>query len=119
MKIEQPNWTNIMGMTKPNSHYESRLRWWFEEHVEPINKMLAEGVEVAGDEVDKDTWIWGSHYMDDGCEKKALLINIQPIKKETAEEVLRDYIKWHTEKPDTIDITDELAKRAKAVLGAE
>lgn len=63
---------------------------------EPINKMLSEGVEVYGTDertfsIKKTNGI-NMYGLNDSNHftHKALLINIQPIKKETAEDVLRE-----------------------------
>jgi len=60
----------------------------------PIKKMLSEGVEVV------DCWDirgWFEGFAPEEAEVRklrntALLINVQPIEKETAEDVLRDLI---------------------------
>lgn len=119
MKIEKPRWAEKLlrlnnsdiGFSKAQDQW---LNEWFQEYIEPINKMLGEAVEVYADEAFTNG---GSIYLKDyaGQGYKALLINIEPIKKETAEDVLRYFVegvqaggKWDSA---------ELYERAKAVLG--
>ncbi len=99
---------------------------WFNEHVEPINRMLSEGIEVWSDDWGdfKGEHMWSDK--EDSCvalnmnTHKALLINIQPLKKETAEDVLRDLVSYCEEDgiPETAkcDPTFKLYNRAKAIL---
>ena len=100
LKIEKPNWhVELITLNKSSSGMslaqEQWLNEWFHQEVEPINKILAEGVEVSGDVDDFSMSEWrstkGRGY--ENNTHKALLINIQPIKKDTAEDVLRDLSK--------------------------
>ena len=124
MKIERPSF--LPNPYCPDIYPEESKRLcqlfidWFDIHVTPINKMLSEGVEVYGSMKTKNkTWTPENNL---GClqDHKALLINIQPIKKETAEDVLRAYIK-HDEMIEKRDGLNEAVKviyeRAKAILG--
>ena len=115
VKIERPDWLVLMRLdrTDPDSYFKkSEFDEWFDKHVEPINKMLEEGVEVYNDETLSDT-IWAydmrPEFVKDQT-RKALLINIQPIVKETAEDVLRDILN-----ADWDDLGSDLHDRAKAV----
>lgn len=94
MKIERPDtWCASYGAIE---FYQ-----WFDKHVEPINKMLAEGVELrsalnAPEEefvVNSKEWWFGESAI--GFARgthKALLINIQPIEEKTLEERLKDIL---------------------------
>lgn len=93
-KIERPN-MDIIGWTNTATRWD-KFQEWFDEHVEPINKMLAEGVAMQArlgnhgdDPMGSENKIWycstNSTYMDT---HKALLINIQPIKKETTRDLV-------------------------------
>ena len=107
MRIERPDWGRMGSpfLTK------STMNRWFEEKVEPINKMLSEGTKVEGYFTDSGYWI----YDISKPTHKALLINIEPIKKDTAEDVLRDFVEaWEGRSGFT---GKELSQRAKAVLG--
>ena len=95
----------------------------WDTHVEPVNKMLSEGVEVDGvwDTTNIPDIVCRFGTTEDNPTHKALLIQIEPIKKETAEEILAELIdRYH---PDDYDGTDksffELITRAKKVLGDE
>jgi hypothetical protein len=86
MKIERPDWDSFHGSDTLNDTYVSELQFWFDKNVEPINKMLEEGIEVEGQRVRRtdggeEFWkflsgkpLYETH--------KALLINIQPIECE-------------------------------------
>ena len=69
MKIERPAWSEIW-------HSGKNLHDWFTENVEPINKLLAEGVEVQR----SNQGGWYLHATD--ATDTALLINITKIKQE-------------------------------------
>lgn len=123
LEIEKPNWdqvTKVIYGGGVTTWISSGLDTWFENHVEPINKMLSEGYEVfsrSNTTYLGDMWsIADNHHMT----HKALLINIQPIKKETAEDVLRDFVKSKlTEGPYASWGTGDLCSlhdRAKALL---
>jgi len=82
-----------------------------------VDKMLSEGVEVyfteGMDHLNRSEILSGS------ATHKALLIGIEPIKKETAEDVLREWVEYmnglHSAK--WVNGETELFKRAKRVLG--
>ena len=115
MKIEKPFWFLSFGF---EGKKHDKIDRWFDEHVEPVNKMLAEGVEVWGyppSESAKEDHIWGVQ-KDEHLTHKALLINIQPIKKETAEDVLKELVQnWSRTSGTDCDI-GRLVDKAKAVL---
>lgn len=76
-KIKKPDW---FGLTI------GELNDWFDERVEPVNRMLGEAVEIGIARENDGKWF--THY---GYETHtALLINIQPVKKESVDDVLRD-----------------------------
>lgn len=107
MKIERPDWNGFFGISD-----KLGVEAWFNDKVEPINKMLSEGVEVfvPKDFKDPDGGFWGKNKQSFDTHK-ALLINIQPIKKETAEDVLRDILENEVLTPG-----GATERRAKAVL---
>jgi hypothetical protein len=100
------------------------VRDWFNYHVEPVNDALANGVEVTkftNEPCSPATSDWveskdiRGHMRGMTAVHKALLINIEPIKiKDTAEDVLRDFIvDWETNRGESpISLYD----RAKKVL---
>lgn len=101
MRIEKPDWRAPFGIKVADSMLPIILNGWFQSKVEPINKMLAEGVavnafkitETMTDSEKQSVGMWTCGEWDDGRDThKALLINIKPIKKETAEDVLRDIV---------------------------
>lgn len=103
MKIEKPDWEIIkrnhpigFACSKPEDY---QLSQWFKENVDPVNKLLSEGVEVVGKVKNIDGGLTNKKYwcatqiQNTNETHTGLLINIQPIKKETAEDVLKDLIK--------------------------
>ena len=70
------------------------LDQWFDEHVEPINKMLDEASVVYSYRNDSKEGCWFTDFEQkkDRYKSKALLINIEPIKQRTREESLTDCI---------------------------
>jgi len=93
-KIEIPGVMKLSDKRRDGKDYISTdcFLEWFEKEVEPINKMLDEAVEVYGY---SDLNVSNHTYASDKQEcdtHKALLINIQPIKKETAEEILQSFM---------------------------
>lgn len=112
-----------MKIPRPDDLYcDGRFRQWFIAHVEPINRLLSEGVEVYQRRNLKNQ-PYESVWTPDWCHgdtNKALLINIQPLKKETAEDVLRDLVRYCEEAgiPHVGEADPEfkLYNRAKALL---
>ena len=92
MKIEKPHfYTELLNGDKVKDPVITKDDFdiWYDEN---INKMLSEGVEVMC--ADRDTCNWWSKLDDDvAWHSKALLINIQPIKKETREERLEAFVR--------------------------
>lgn len=89
-KIERPDFKYILK--KYNSTIVlSKLDDWFDENIVPINKMLEDAVEVYGFK-NENTWKIDNDNEYDGWTAKAILTNIQPIKKETAEDILRELL---------------------------
>jgi len=66
---------------------------WFDERIRPLNEMIEKGVDVQGIITDKytskPTFIWNDSSI---ATHKALLINIEPIRHESAIEVLRELV---------------------------
>ena len=99
-KIERPGWAiPIVDVNSPKrctlemaNNIETNLTYgeasdWFNKNIEPINKLLESAVEVY-QWPDESSWISNFNFVSGEdvkqmCKKKALLINIEPIKKET------------------------------------
>lgn len=79
-----------MKIKRPHQFTSDMFNRWFDECVEPINEMLAEGVEAYGHEFkskenrSKGTWTTWKASTDT---HKALLINIEPIEKPQSKDV--------------------------------
>ena len=72
---------NDLYSGNPKKDFSSYEIWWQRE-CEPVNKMLEEAILVYGQN-SKDGNTWCSDYTK--APYRALLINIEPIKKDTAE----------------------------------
>ena len=121
MKIERPDWFDEVDIYKKNLHMGPKLSEWFDARVEPINKLLSEGVEVYGfmDRGKSGNAPLFYRELETGETHKALLIKITPIKKETAEDVLRELCRRWNEDVSNSLIMDDLIDRAKAALERE
>lgn len=117
MKIDRPKWTEL-GLWDLQ-HGELKLDYsllddWFDHNVEPINKIISEGQKVKGNFRHsfggKPEILWGTSPFT----HEALIINAQPIKKETAEDVLKEMIKLF-ESREAFS-TQDLVDKAKNVL---
>lgn len=121
MKIERPAWYDMAPFKKkPWNDYVESLNHWFTTHVEPINKMLSEGVEViSADSKSSNWWTKCSNIESEEVAwvRKALLINITPIKRESALDLIKDILESDArgELMNWEDLHDKLAK-ARAVL---
>ena len=109
LKISRPQ----IFFLENQSYERDELDEWFNENVEPINKILSEldsackkvgienlaslakgvrqGVEVSGESRERTDGLWNMHETVVGealpnHTHKALLINIEPIKQETPQE---------------------------------
>jgi len=110
---------------RPASGYEivecSGFQQWWDDHIEPINKMLSDSKQRTVYMYEGNVFwdVAETHYSNRPLVKTANIINIQPIKKETAEDVLREIYKHQTDKWSYAkdEPMDELLKRARAVLG--
>lgn len=112
MRIEEPDWKSFWnaGLVR----FTAEARQWFFHNVEPLNKMFEEGVEVTGEYCDlSERNYWNTiKKMDDT--HKAILLNIQPIKAETAEDVLRSLLRQYDN--GQTDSFYRSLKRIRAVL---
>jgi len=118
--IERPDWKNItvhstqVGGWYCSDEINKNLNDWFDKHVEPINKMLSKAVEVQSG--NKESLHWSAYDVREATHK-ALLINIEPIVKDTVEIVLRDMT--NTLINGTEHDFKAVLERAKKVLEAE
>lgn len=132
LKIERPRFKSLIAF-KPEKTIADIFNEWFDENVQPINDLLEKSVQVYSckaceyepmdvwktspeDHVDEDGTKWCTDY-------KGLLINVQPIKKDTVEDVLRDMISRYDGTLATKHLVPvqsaDLIKRAKALLDEE
>ena len=116
-KIERPKTDEFIHWI--SKHFDD----WFDTHIQPINVALDEAVEVTGENYADDIgWLMGID-RDDSDTHKALLINIEPIKKETAADVLKEILREAQspavdDKPFRPGMLD-LLSRAQAALERE
>ena len=134
-KIERPDWlehgraVNKLPATPEDNEYlftVDAFDHWFDKVIKPHNKLIESAVSVyARVPSGEQPCVWvESHKRDDIPDThRAYLINIQPIKKETAEDVLRELTAFHAHciymNTDNEIIHKALIKRAKAVLESE
>ena len=85
--------------------------------LEKANRMLAMAGRVVFGEGDDNCTGWCEN-IDSQCTHQALLINIEPIKKEkdSADKLLKDFIEWHGQTGHSTNLIDQLAERAKKLL---
>jgi hypothetical protein len=99
----------------------------WKQEFEPLNKLIDEGVEVYCWKSEKHLSWCSDEYIGKNGEytHKALLIGIQSIKKETAEDVLRDIVEEYNERKQNDRYlwckytTKDLLERAKRALEGE
>ena len=115
-KIEKPNWEELFK-TPLRSTIIDAFDDWFFEFVVPNNRDIENAVEVRGTRTGNYALEWSEEnpLVDRGFTHKALLINIEPIKEETAENVLREWIKQPEYPGSSLEIHN-IIERAKAVL---
>ena len=123
-KIERPDWIELLTISREKSSCDcnggpykyiksidfNKLAAWFTDTIEPINKLIEDAKPVYGRD-DGQSTLWTT-ITDRGCTHKALLIDVQPIEQESAEDVLHDFIKHG----DRLHMDDKLFDRAKAAL---
>jgi len=111
MKIERPDWKSTLK-EHVMTYGVVLLNKWFDENVEPINKMLEEGVEVFGFQDDDDGGCWKTWTCRMNSDTHSMfIINRKELKKETAEEVLNAL--WNHE---DIRIPIDMYQRVKKFL---
>jgi len=119
MRIEKPEpfiggKINMVAIEVINDHFDQ----WFDQHVSPINRLLEAGIEVYTNSYEGRANEWlGKAWVDDPTHK-ALLINIEPIKQETADDVLRDWLEYSSSRTIRHEEKD-IRERAKAALSKE
>lgn len=89
-KIERP----VLLYAQHHSDYPRQLNKWFDQNIKPLNKLISEGLEVQ--KVDGYAWDTPDKFSDKTIgpiTHKALLIGIQPIKKETPSELIDKALK--------------------------
>ena len=115
-KIEKPYWTSIF--VDPDGVRlipRSEINKWFDTHVQPVNDVIENASQAWGF---KD--IEGKWYFDtEPCEEDthtALLVGIESLKDETAEDLLREIVA-HYDGNVIMERDKEFLARAKAALG--
>ena len=140
MKIQEPDWEDLFDLDyvkHPNGGNIPKVNLgkpaeWFRKHIAPYDFYSQDdAVEVQGYGKNDCCGMWydlskgiSSAESDSISENppsfKALLVNIEPIKKDTAEDVVRQFIEdfrldWFPNDPKAL----ALFERAKKVLGAD
>lgn len=120
MKIERPDWYPMLGIGNGPRYTErvsrEKLDQWFDNHIEPINKMLADGVEVYGYndvsvEYEGEGWCFAQSEAPNDTHK-ALLVDIQSIRKKSREQQLEEFVKEYQDLSKSIKLKPELCYEA-------
>lgn len=94
-KIERPDWHQMIWIeggvwTEQNEKTRKKLRDWFDENIEPLNKYVENLVEAIDKIIDCDScvvadchWVYLVKLTEKFQQKQG--IGIHPIKKESAE----------------------------------
>lgn len=122
-KIVRPDFKYICKgdhYMKTPTLYEENFMNWFNEQVEPINQAIDDAIVVYCDNPQLDHHscnnLWTMNNVSNDTHK-ALLINIEPLKKDTAEDILRDILTSCYGDDTVTMITTAEWNRAKALLG--
>ena len=114
LKIERPDWSLFVD------EFGVDFDKWFDSEIEPLNKILegAEWVHCFKD-LERNCWECDSQPHEKDTHK-ALLIGIEPIKRESAEEILNEILEsnMHGNIMDW-DVLHEKIHRAKRALENE
>lgn len=124
-KIDKPDFSQLTYFDDKEACYFNihpelsyKIAVWFNEHIEPINQELEKAVRVYSKP--DHTAIWSANWMKDtSLSHQALLINIEPIKQDTAESILKEFISWSDDYNNTNTAFDEIKSRARKLLEAE
>ena len=90
LTIKEPDWEMYYD---DHSAYDFNKAFgqWFKENVEPVNQMLRSAKEIYSVDAGNLEGHWAEDMKNlpyEDPSKKALLINIQPVKEKTAQEIL-------------------------------
>ena len=100
----------VHSVIKPTTH----INTWEFVRASDLEALLAKGVRVYGEINAANQHAWTDTNVIPGATSTALLIDIQPIKRETAEDVLRDWLRFAEASPFAKD--DSMLERARRVL---
>ena len=109
-RIEKPDKETQRG---GGPYYPNWFDPWFDEHIEPLNKLIDKDIAVTGFMEHRGNWVW-SEEPSEADTHKAYLIGIEPIEADSAEKVLRDLIDGEV----ACNVDSNLVDRAKAILKA-
>jgi len=90
-RIEKPDFTDFIVCNARMTDMVGSLGSWFDEHIEPLNKLIDKDIAVTGFMEHRGNWVW-SEEPSEADTHKAYLIGIEPIEKDSAEKVLRDLL---------------------------
>lgn len=122
LQIEKPDWLDGPSYIGGGKYYAySNVMDFWNDHVQPINKMLSEGVEVywAGNETNDSFYPIGTT-LEDCDTRKGILINIEEIKPKSREENLEEFVKSIADgKYGDINKYSYFIDKARQLLGDE
>lgn len=116
--IKRPDWFEGPVYRKNGKPYCLDTFW--NNAIEPLNQAIEKGVEVTGS-ADDDGWFFSEYNNRKTDTHRAILIGIEPIKKETLENVVKDWLEFEEGEirengPYVSDTLPKLIERAKRVL---
>lgn len=118
MKIERPDWLFDIKDLSPENTID--LDTWFDQNVTPVNKLLAEAKRLYLSHDENHGWVGSEKQVyEEGLlpdTHQGLLLDLKPIERESAEDVLRALIAYSEKTPICKESVRLLGKRAKAVL---
>lgn len=121
MKIEKPDWNDFIktGFLL-NKDQKEGLDFWFQENVDPVNKMIKASIQTFGyyypeGDMEGKKWVYWNGDTHLTPTHKALLINIQEIKPRTKGERAIELLKDLILELDGYNL-ERFVKRAKQIL---
>lgn len=115
-KIERPDWCEVLARCNPDTADISFLNQWFNEVIQPINKLLDSAVEVYAPSREGK---WDTNQITITCQPdshRAWLIDIERINNESCADVLKDMLNDISIEVGAQERMQKILDRAKAAL---
>ena len=92
--IERPIWSSLYVPEMRYMDSLDALNEWFDKHVAPLNQLIEEGRKCHWKDEPVTSYKCIHWFKEPAHTHSAFLLGITPIEKESAEDVLRDWISW-------------------------